>query len=244
MRALVIGGASGLGQAIVEICLARNDTVSVLDIDAAALATLPPTIETAVLDIADAKDVSAAVSFLRGRAPFDLIAITAGISAAGRFEELDRDHLADVVAVNLTGPITLVAALLQAGLIARNGQLVLVSSLSHFVGYPGASVYAATKQGLVAFARSIRPALRRDLGATVLIVAPGPMDTDHAERYAPPGSSRSLRTRPDVVAAQILRRRSGGIMVPGPQAKLAAIAGVMFPRFTGRMMRRFLYDQF
>lgn len=244
MRVLVVGGASGLGRAIAELCLARGDTVSVLDIDAAGLATLPASVERALLDLADGESVAAVVTALREGAPFDLVAVTAGISASGRFETLDRDRLAHVVATNLTGPISLVAALLQAGLVARKGRLVLVSSLSHFVGYPGASVYAATKQGLVGFARSIRPAVRRELGASVLVMAPGPMDTGHAERYAPPGSKRGGRINPDVVAAAILRRWSGGVMVPGLQAKLAAAAGVLCPQLIGRIMRRLIYERF
>jgi len=238
MNVLVVGGSAGLGRALVARCQAQGDKVSVLDIDTAT------NVGATFFDIADADSVPATIVTLRGYAPFDLVAITAGVSAVGRFETLDIDRLSEVIAVNLTGPLLLTTALLKAGLIAKGGRLVLVSSLSHFVGYPGASVYAATKQGLVGFAKSIGRVARREYGVTVMVVTPGPMDTGHAERYAPPGSGRGTRTSPDSVAAAILRRRSGGIVIPGHGSKLAAIAGVLFPRFTGRMMRRLIYDRF
>lgn len=244
MNVLVVGGASGLGRALVERCLARNDRVCILDVDEGGLAELAGRVESMHLDIGDAGSIASVVASLGGRPPFDLVAITAGISAVGRFETLDPERLSAVVAVNLTGPILLTTALLQAELLARGGRLVLVSSLSHFVGYPGASVYAATKQGLVGFARSIRREMRRDFGITVQVVAPGPMDTVHAERYAPPGSSRGRRSSPDAIAGAILGRRSGGVLVPGSGARMAALAGALFPRLMGRLMRRLIYDRF
>jgi len=238
MNVLVVGGSAGLGRALVARCRAQGDKVTVLDIDTAT------DVDATYFDIADADSVPTTIVKLRGHAPFDLVAITAGVSAVGRFETVDAGRLSEVIAVNLTGPLLLTTAILKAGLIARGGRLVLVSSLSYFVGYPGASVYAATKQGLVGFAKSIRRVARREYGVTVMVVTPGPMDTGHAARYAPPGSGRGRRASPDAVAATILRRRSGGIVIPGAGSKLAAIAGMLFPRFTGRMMRRLIYDRF
>jgi 3-oxoacyl-[acyl-carrier protein] reductase len=60
---------------------------------------------------------------------------------------------------------------------ARWGRLIFVSSVGAYMGAPGQTNYAATKAGLIGFARSIA----REYGSrgiTANIVAPGPIDTD------------------------------------------------------------------
>jgi len=178
------------------------------------LAALEAPVDTIVFDIAGDDSVATTVAALGDGPSFDLVAITAGISAVGRFEALDRERLAEVVAVNLTGPMVLATALLQAGMIANEGRVVFVSSLSYFVGYPGASVYAATKQWPVAFARSIRGELWRDFGVTVQVVAPG--------RWIQGAPSATPRLAQGAAAGQVPMQRlpRSCAVPPGPSLSL------------------------
>ena len=110
----------------------------------------------------------------------------------------------------------LTAGALRHRLMRPSGVVVFVSSFSHFVSYPGASVYAASKDGLTSFARSLYVASAAD-GLHCLTVFPGPTRTYHARRFSPKGTSEERRMAPDRVAAHIVRaadkrRRS---VVPG-----------------------------
>lgn len=243
MKVLVIGGASGLGRALVEIALQRGDDVTVLDLDAGALETWSDRAIIAACDVSNSGSVSSALVSVSSRSPFDLVAITAGISAVGRFEKMETIEMSRVLAVNLTGTMTVTQALVSRGMIGRGGRLVLTSSLSHFVGYPGASAYAASKDGVIAFGKSITAEFKRRHAITVQIAAPGPMDTPHADQHAPPGSRRDQRAKPETIAASILRRRRSGLFVPGLAARLLAGMGRLFPRLAGRVMLGAIYNR-
>lgn len=91
--------------------------------------------------------------------------------------------------------------------------MVFVSSLAHFVSYPGASVYAASKDGLAAYARSLRvaePALH------VLTVFPGLTRPAHARRYGPDNSREARRMPPEKLAELIYRavQRRQKVLIP------------------------------
>jgi 3-oxoacyl-[acyl-carrier protein] reductase len=84
---------------------------------------------------------------------------------------------ADVVDANLTGAFRVSKRASQSMLRARKGRIILVSSVVGLLGQAGQANYAASKAGLVGFARS----LARELGSrsiTINVVAPGPVDTD------------------------------------------------------------------
>jgi 3-oxoacyl-[acyl-carrier protein] reductase len=83
----------------------------------------------------------------------------------------------DVVDANLTGAFHVARRAIGPMMKARWGRLVFVSSVGAFLGSPGQTNYAATKAGLVGFARSIA----REYGSrgiTANVVAPGPIETE------------------------------------------------------------------
>ena len=133
--------------------------------------------------------------------------------------------------------------LLQRGLVGDNGSLIYILSLSYFLGYPGASVYAGTKDRVAVFARSLRKALR-PRGIKVLTVMPGPLDTEHARRYAPPGASGQGRMQPRVAAERIIARMgTSGTLVPGSGPMLAGLLGRLFPTLATALMRRSIFEK-
>jgi NAD(P)-dependent dehydrogenase (short-subunit alcohol dehydrogenase family) len=235
--ALVTGGSSGLGAALVAGLLARGYAVTCLDRN-------PPGVTDARLsfvatELGDMAALAGAVERLNGTV-FDVVILNAGISAVGAFEDIDGAHLQRVIDVNLRAPIELTRQLLSVGAVAPTGSLIFVASLSNRLGYPGAAVYAASKQGLEAFARSLRPGR----GQSVLCVLPGPLDTPHASRYAPAGGKARARMAPERLAVRVLSRlgQSGTLYASGAQ-RLAALAGRLLPEVMTGLMRRALFDR-
>lgn len=243
MRVLITGGAAGLGAALVEGMVHRGHEVLVVDHDAERLKELPRGVGTIVADLANTASLAGLVDTMSPGGPFDVAIMNAGTSATGPFEHIpDRDHR-KVIAVNLLAPMALTALLLQRGLVSDGGSLIYISSLSHFLGYPGASVYAGTKDGIAIFARSLRKALRRR-SIKVLTVFPGPLDTEHAQRYAPPGADRGRRMPPRVAAELIIAHmRTSGTVIPGFGHALLGKLGWLAPTLATAFMRRIIFEK-
>jgi NAD(P)-dependent dehydrogenase (short-subunit alcohol dehydrogenase family) len=148
-----------------------------------------------------------------------------------------------VIAVNLTAPLILTAQLLARGALPPGARLVLVGSLSSFTGYPGAAVYAGTKDGLRTLAASLRRPLARQ-GVRVQLVTPGPMDTPHAAAHAPPGASGRGRSDPARIARLILDRPRPAVLIPGLAARALATLGRVAPGLATGLMRRAIYDRY
>ena len=234
-NALVTGGSAGLGAALVAALLARGYRVTCIDRHPPTLADDRLTFVPA--ELGDMKALGSLATALSDSV-FDVVILNAGISAVGAFEAIAPEQLQRVINVNLLAPIELTRLLLSGGLLAERGSLIFVASLSNRLGYPGAAVYAATKQGLEAFARSLRPALTQ----SVLCVLPGPLDTAHARRYAPSGGPARKRMAPEALADRLLSRlgRSGTVYGSLPQ-QLAALAGTLLPGLMTGLMRRGLF---
>lgn len=245
-RVLITGAADGIGRALACAYRARGAGVLGVDVDAerAAALTAHHGIAFELCDLADRADVDALVERLAVAAPFDVVIHNAGISAVGRFATSDLAAQRRVTSINLEAPLVVTAGLLGAGRVAAGGSLVFVSSLSHQVGYPGAAVYAATKDGVASYARSLSVALAPER-IHVLRVFPGPTRTEHAARYAPKGSDASKRMPPETVAARILRAidRRRRVLIPGIGNRVAARLGAVAPRFMDRMMRKLILEK-
>ncbi|MEM1303128.1 MAG: SDR family NAD(P)-dependent oxidoreductase, partial [Pseudomonadota bacterium] len=177
-------------------------------------------------------------------APVSCIIHCAGISGTGRFQDIPADHHARILAVNLTAPLQITAALLAANACAATARHVFVGSLSTFTGYPGATSYAASKDGLASFARSLNKSLPRGMSAHCAF--PGPMRTDHAARYAPDNSAETVARRqtPEDAADLILRgvARRQRIILPGAKAKGFALAARLAPRMVEGALVKSLFS--
>ena len=235
MKVLVTGGASGLGAA-----LARNARRAVTLCmcwtwrRGRAFFT-PMTWPAAIPPRGPRWQIG-----LAAHGPFDLVMLSAGISATGRFEAIPLSDHHKVTAVNLAGAIRLRAP--AAGQRAAPGaRLVFVASLSCFTGYPGAASYAASKDGLAGFARSLRKPLAqtRHDGATRL-----PRPDGHTPRH-PLRARRGQRQGAACAGARGPRypARRGFTIIPGAGPKLAGLAGRLAPQAMTRLMGRVLFSK-
>ncbi|RST87028.1 SDR family NAD(P)-dependent oxidoreductase [Aquibium carbonis] len=224
---------------MVERLLARGWRVVSVDRDEGPR---EPNMEHVACDLSDRSEVDALPARLGALAPFHLAVFNAGVSATGRFEAIPLDAYRRLMTVNAETPMILAAELVRSGHLA--GPICFVSSLSHFTGYPGAVVYAASKDALAIYARSVRkPFARR--GVSVTLACPGPLRTAHAERHAPPGADAARRMAPDIAARIILDATFAGrrLVVPGRTNRLAAIAGALLPGAMMRQMRRLIFER-
>lgn len=195
-RALVTGGASGIGAAIVARFAAAGATGVILDRGGERLA--PAGWRAAGADVRDEEALSPAMA-AAGR--LDIVVAAAGIVPAwSRTEELDLEEWDRVMAVNARG----VAATLKhaAPLLHDGGAVVVVASLNAWRGDPNLASYVASKHAALGLVRAAALDLGRR-GIRVNAVAPGPIATE--------ALLHRLRTR----AAE------GG---PAPEEALAAAA--------------------
>ncbi|WDR01436.1 SDR family NAD(P)-dependent oxidoreductase [Devosia algicola] len=235
-RALITGGSAGLGAALVQELMTAGYHITILDRDTPA--TPHPDVRFLKTDLGQTNTLPVILEHLQPDEQFDLVIFNAGISAVGAFETIERAHLETLINTNLHAPIALTHLLMVQNRLANDASLIFIGSLSNRLGYPGAAVYAASKQGIEAFAHSLRKARQY----RVLCVLPGPLDTAHARRYAPAGSKSGARTAPAHLARRVLahNKRSGILYANAPQF-LAGLVGALMPQTATALMRANLF---
>jgi short-subunit dehydrogenase len=247
-RCVITGGASGIGAALAETFKREYEIIGIdRDFQNAkkvmnALGS-GAQVRFIIAELSSRAGVERTVAEL-GREPIDLLIHSAGINAVAPFAQTNIQTSLAVLEVNLQAPILLTKKLLASGLLRRGSAIIFISSLSHFVGYPGASVYAASKDGLTSFARSLSAELTHE-GIHVMTVFPGPTRTPHAAQYSPDNSKEKTRMPPELLAQKIKKalEQRRHRYVPGFRNKLFAVAGKLFPRLTERIMEKEIFDK-
>ena len=234
-KALVTGASGGLGAALARELKGRGFAVVGLDRNAPGSGTVDLSVPC---DLASRDDLDRTMPAIVAAGPFELVFINAGVSATGHFESIPIEAQLALLRINLEAPIVLTNALLKGA--ALKGAACFVASLSHFTGYPGAAAYAASKDGLAIYARSLRKA-----GIKTTVAFPGPLDTPHAARHAPEGSNADRRMKPDIAAKAIVEAAIAGkkVIFPGAVAKVSGLFGWLFPNCVTKIMRKSLYEK-
>lgn len=171
---LVTGGSRGIGLACAQRFAALGDQVAVT-----YNSSPPPDGFFGVkCDVTDAEQVDAAFKAIEEKfGPVEILVSNAGITKDTLLLRMSEADFSAVVDANLTAAFRVVKRASQGMLRARKGRIILMSSVVGLLGSAGQANYAASKAGLVGFARS----LARELGSrsiTVNVVAPGPVETD------------------------------------------------------------------
>jgi short-subunit dehydrogenase len=247
-RCVITGAASGIGAALAEIFKDDYDIIGV-DRDFASAKKImdklgaKANVRFIIAELSSKAGQERIVGELEGDS-VDLFIHSAGINAVGAFETSDIQTQIAVLDVNLHAPVSLTKTLLSHSVLKRGGSIIFISSLSHFVGYPGASVYAASKDGLTSFARSLSVALKPE-GIHVMTVFPGPTRTPHARQHSPDNTKESARMPPEVLAQKIKKALGQHChrYVPGLRNKVFAVVGKLFPKLTGQIMKRTVFDK-
>jgi short-subunit dehydrogenase len=157
-----------------------------------------------VTEIADLQGLRDRVEGAFGRC--DVLINNAGIPGGGRFEDLSLEQIERVIRVNLLGVLVCTKVFLPMMLDRGAGHIVNVGSLAGRYAAPGASVYSASKHGVVAFSESLNITTRPQ-GVLVTAVNPGFSKT---EAFAGRGP-RPLVVSPERVADAIVKVVRRGI---------------------------------
>lgn len=177
---LVTGGGSGLGKAICEMLAAEGARVVVADRDANAAdrvaSDLPDARGHAVrLDVGDEQLVRDALAQAAERhGGLDAVINNAGIDVTAPLGELSAADWDRVVRTNLTGPFLMSKHALRY--LGKGGHIVNIASTAARRAWPNASVYHATKWGLLGLSHALHAELR-PAGIKVSAVIAGGMRT-------------------------------------------------------------------
>lgn len=218
MRALVTGGASGIGRAI-----------------AARLAG-----EVVVLDLADGRDVAEAETWRSLDGPFDVACLNAGVVTGERdVARVSDDAYRRILRVNVDG-VVLGVRELAARLMPDGGDIVVTASLAGLTPISNDPIYAGTKHFLIGFVRSVAPQLE-PRGIRINAVCPGIVDTpllgDEGRARLEEAGFPLLRPEEvaEAVAAALASRETGRAWVvqPGREPEPYEFRGVPGPRVEG-----------
>jgi NAD(P)-dependent dehydrogenase (short-subunit alcohol dehydrogenase family) len=177
----VVGGGSGIGEAVAFGAADQHASVTVLDANEAAAKAVAARIggdtAAAPLDIRDRGAVDAALKAVaRDRGRLDVVICTPSINVRKPILQYSEDEFDRVVAVNLKGSFNVLQAAGSIMTSARRGSIVIFSSIRSQVVEPGQSVYAMTKAGIVQLVRTAAAEFG-PFGVRVNAVAPGIVET-------------------------------------------------------------------
>ena len=174
LKALVTGGASGIGRATAELLAARGAQVAVLDLD-------PSSVEKPLLayraDITDDASVRAAVAAAAADlGGLDVLVNNAGIGAQGTVADNDDEEWRRVYDVNVVGMVRVSRAALPHLRESAHAAIVNTSSLAATAGLPQRALYSATKGAVQSLTLAMAADHVRE-GIRVNCVNPGTADT-------------------------------------------------------------------
>ena len=177
---MVTGASSGIGKGVALEVAARGANLGLiarrqelLDEMVADIRSRDRQAIAVAADVRDAEAMKAAAERVRAElGPIDILIANAGIGTADHISQLDPNHLANVISINVFGASNSVAAVVPQMIERGQGQLVAMSSLAAYRGVAKSAAYCASKAAMSAYFESVRIDLR-GTGVDVTIIHPG-----------------------------------------------------------------------
>lgn len=174
---MITGASSGIGKGLAIALASRGAKLGLLArrqnlLDEVVAAVKGRAIAVAA-DVRDADAMKAAADRVRAElGPVDILIANAGIGTSNHISQLEPDHVANVMNINVLGAANSVAAVIPQMVERGKGQLVAISSLAAYRGLARSAAYCASKAALSAYFESVRIDLR-GTGVGVTIIHPG-----------------------------------------------------------------------
>ena len=213
--AVVTGASRGIGRAIAARLAARGAIVVAAARGqnaagtAGEIAAAGGKAEAASVDVSDSATIEALVSATLARhGRIDILVNNAGITKDQLMLRMKRDDWDSVIATNLTGTFALTQAVLKPMIRQKAGRIICISSVVGQSGNAGQANYAASKAGIIGFAKAVAQEVA-SRNITVNVVAPGMIETDMTraitetarEEWASRIPLKRLGTPDDIAAA-------------------------------------------
>jgi 3-oxoacyl-[acyl-carrier protein] reductase len=175
--AVITGASGGIGAAVARMLRERGVNLGLASRRGSDLG-LPDTVASPC----DVRDLDALTALCAQTADrfggIDIVVANAGVGAYGPFLELSREHLDEMLDVNLKGTVYAIRAALPH-MLGREGDVITLASEAGRRGLPYEAVYCASKFGQVGLTRALDHELREH-GIRCTNVCPGGVATEFA----------------------------------------------------------------
>ncbi|MDP5316171.1 SDR family NAD(P)-dependent oxidoreductase [Streptomyces poriferorum] len=214
LRALVTGGASGIGRATADLLSARGAAVAVVDLDPSAV---DKPLRGYTADVSDDASVRAGVaSAADDLGGIDILINNAGIGAAGTVEDNDDAQWHRVLDVNVLGIVRTTRAALPHLRASAHGSVVNTCSIAATAGLPQRALYSASKGAVLSLTLAMAADHVRE-GIRVNCVNPGTADTPWVGRLLDRAAD------PDAERAALNARQPMGRLVTAEEVAAAIV---------------------
>ena len=185
----ITGGSKGIGAACVELFSKNGFAVAFVygkDNKAAQKLAAKTSALAIKADVSDVEQIEKAFDQARtyfGIRSFDVVVCNAGISASGLITDMNEDVVDLLIGINLVGTINVSRKAVSHMVEEKKGNIVMISAMWGQRAASCESIYAATKAGIIGFARSLAAELGPS-GIRVNVVSPGVIATDMNREYS------------------------------------------------------------
>lgn len=186
-KALVTGGATGIGLAIARRFAAEGARVAIASRDAqrmkSACQEIAPETLAIAADVSRCTDVDHIMAEIQRRfGSLDILVVNAGFAKCPPLRDIDEAFFEKMIGTNFKGAFFTVTRALP--LLSRNASVILIGSVAHDRGRLGAPLYAATKAAIRSLARTLAadPEIL-SFGIRVNTISPGPIATPLTEHH-------------------------------------------------------------
>jgi 2-keto-3-deoxy-L-fuconate dehydrogenase len=179
-RALITGGASGIGEQISRVFSAAGASVFIADLDrdrVKALSHELPGSEPMVFDVTNEATVDASLKYID---KLDILVNCAGVGHVGNIEETEADDFRRLMRINVEGMYIVTRAAMPQ-LLASKGSIVNIGSVAGLVAVKRRFAYCASKGAVVALSRQ----LAIDYAGKIRVncICPGTVETPFVDGY-------------------------------------------------------------
>ncbi|HEV2456118.1 MAG TPA: SDR family NAD(P)-dependent oxidoreductase [Verrucomicrobiae bacterium] len=182
-RALITGGASGIGLAIAKKLHSLGVKAVICDLDPAKLdsarASIGGTAETLCMDVSDTEAVEAAIKgFIQKNGPIDILVNSAGATGITNVKshEVDPANVELVFRINFFGSFNTARAVIPSMAQQGYGRILHIASIAGKEGNAGMMAYSASKAAVIAMAK-VQGKELAEAGVTVNALAPAVIRT-------------------------------------------------------------------
>ncbi|MBL7665088.1 MAG: SDR family NAD(P)-dependent oxidoreductase [Bacteriovoracaceae bacterium] len=235
----ITGGTTGIGLALAKYYLANGHRVGICGRDKNRLEDKSllthPHFSIYELDVSDREKTKKVISDFAGNQGLDLMIANAGISVGNKTQLPNFDKAQELMKTNVFGVMNSFEAALEIMLKQKRGHLAGVSSVSGFVGLPGAAPYSASKAAVIKMCESFRIDLAQ-FNIRVSVIAPGFVDTPLTQKNHHPMPFMISADKAAAIIAKRLEKNHFMISFPWPMYLITRLMEIIPRRCYFKLM--------